>query len=236
MRKIIIAVSVIVIVSHAILLTILNFRSDLIIDKTSEFIRYQIDKNLSQEITKTKSNKFFQAAKSLLGKYVNDIDENLDFFEETLNKEIPVLISELKDAKGKIQMPIFEPSDFTRLFHDKLYFKDWLRYKYVKTLRELRIDLNIFLLTNLIVFLMICIVNINKEQSDTVKLFSTLSIIAVVISSLIYIFNQNWFYSIVLNSYFGYSYSLIILIIFGILANISFNKGKFIKKLLWYIP
>jgi len=145
------------------------------------------------------------------------------------------LLNELKATKGQISVPKIEPVDFTRLFIDQNYLKDWLRYKYKTTLKKLKIDLNIFLLTNLIIFLLIGFINLKKEQSDKIKTLSTIAVFAILVGSFIYLFDQNWFYAIILNSYIGYSYSLIILVIFGVLTDITFNKGRIFKKL-WVIP
>lgn len=145
------------------------------------------------------------------------------------------MLNELKATKGQISVPKIEPVDFTRLFIDQNYLKDWLRYKYKTTLKKLKIDLNIFLLTNLIIFLLIGFINLKKEQSDKIKTLSTIAVFAILVGSFIYLFDQNWFYAIILNSYIGYSYSLIILVIFGVLTDITFNKGRIFKKL-WVIP
>lgn len=228
MRQFILTFSLLGLIIHLILLSVLNFGTSLVTEKTSYFISNEVSGHLNEEVLKIKSNKTFKAAKLLLKNQVNNIDLRLDSLELILKTEIAVLTKELSANKGRIKPPAFDTKSFdiNKLLSDQEYMSNWLRFKYLKSLSNLKLELNIFLLTNLIVFLVLFIINVTNKQSDKIVLISLFSLIAIIISSLVYLFAQNWFYAIIFNSYFGYTYAFIFIMILGVLLDISFNKGK----------
>lgn len=226
MRHLILTISITGVIIHLILLAILIFKTSFVIGKTSEFIRYEINRNLNKEINKIRTKKTFKTFKLLLSNHIDNIDLKVDSVEANIKYEISKLIEELKVNSGKIENPSIEPFEITRVFNDKTYMHKWLRFRCLKILKDLKLELCIFLTTNLLVFLILVIANFKKERPEIVKLLSIISIISVILSSLMYIFAQNWFYALILNAYFGFSYSLIILFIIGIFADVTFNKGK----------
>jgi hypothetical protein len=50
--------------------------------------------------------------------------------------------------------------------------------------------------------------------------------LTTVVSSGVYLFGQNWFYTIIFNSYMGWSYLVWALILFGFLLDIAINRAR----------
>ncbi len=122
-----------------------------------------------------------------------------------------------------------ETLGFLQLINDQQYLADWVEYKFILTVNNLFRDINIFLLTNTIsLTLALLSVYIKKNSTLVVKL-SWVVIASTLLSSLIYVFNQNWFYNILFNNYLGYTYSIIQLIITAILADVTFNRGAILS-------
>ena len=56
--------------------------------------------------------------------------------------------------------------------------------------------------------------------------------VSTVICSYFYLFEQNWFYTIIYNDYTGYSFIGYLVIVFAILCDIVFNKARVTTEIL----
>ena len=105
--------------------------------------------------------------------------------------------------------------------------------KYMEIVEKLTLDIRIFLGVNSIIFLFLLLASFLKPKA-TEHLFlpATLILISTVICSYFYIFEQNWFYTIIYNSYTGFGYIAYLTIIFAILCDIIFNKAKITTEII----
>jgi len=55
---------------------------------------------------------------------------------------------------------------------------------------------------------------------------ASLLVIASVVSSSLYLFDQNWFYTILFRDYAGYGYAVGMALIFALLFDIVMNRGR----------
>lgn len=104
---------------------------------------------------------------------------------------------------------------------------DIVKGTYLEILSNLKRDLRIFLISNLTMFFIILVVSFLKP-SNVQHLFlpGTLLALATMIAASLYIFGQDWFYTILYNDYMGFGYLVYVGVIFGILMDISLNKAK----------
>ncbi|WP_020559572.1 hypothetical protein [Thiofilum flexile] len=104
---------------------------------------------------------------------------------------------------------------------------DIIKNKYIAILDSLKNDLQIFLGANVAMFFILFILSLIKP-SATSHLFlpGLLLLIATVLSSCVYIFGQNWFYTILYNDYMGFWYLAYIAVIFGFLLDVSLFKAR----------
>ena len=102
-----------------------------------------------------------------------------------------------------------------------------IKGKYVEIVGNLKFDLRIFLGSNAAMFLILLLVSFFKPKA-VVHLFfpAMLLLLATVISSSIYIFGQDWFYTIIYNDYMGFAYLAYLGIIFAFLMDVVFNAGQ----------
>ncbi len=102
-----------------------------------------------------------------------------------------------------------------------------IKGKYIEILGNLKFDLRIFLGANFLMFLILLSVSFFKPQAIAHLFLPGLLLLASnLISSAIYIFGQDWFYTILYNDYMGFGYLVYIAIIFGFLIDIAFNKAR----------
>lgn len=99
--------------------------------------------------------------------------------------------------------------------------------KYMEIATRLQWDVSIFLLSNATMFLMLLLISFLKP-AFTRQLFlpATLLLIATLAASFIYLFGQNWFYTLFYDDYMGFGYLAYIGIIFGLLLDIALNKAR----------
>ncbi len=72
----------------------------------------------------------------------------------------------------------------------------------------------------------------NPQAMKHLFLPGLLLVFATVISSGIYIFGQDWFYTILYNDYLGFGYLFYIGLIFGFLLDIALNKGRIVTEII----
>lgn len=104
---------------------------------------------------------------------------------------------------------------------------DIVKGKYLEIVSNLRLDLRIFLGSNTLIFAILLAISLLKPQA-VLHLFvpGVLLLVSTLVSSYIYIFGQDWFYTILYNDYIGVGYLVYIGVIFGFLMDITFNHGR----------
>ena len=110
---------------------------------------------------------------------------------------------------------------------------DVVKGKYLEIVSNLKLDLRIFLGSNLSMFFILIAISFLKPRSvQHLFLPGLLLIVATVVASSIYVFGQDWFYTILYNDYMGFGYLIYIAVIFGFLIDISFNKARVTSEII----
>lgn len=99
--------------------------------------------------------------------------------------------------------------------------------KYSEIVADLLRDLRIFLGTNLLAFGLLLVLSITKPGRVR-QLFvpGVLLGVATVTGSVIYLFGQNWFYTLLYGDFLGWAYGVWLLLIFGLYCDIMLFKAK----------
>lgn len=98
-----------------------------------------------------------------------------------------------------------------------------MKQKYITIVQKLQNDIRIFTGSNFFIFSLLLLVSFLKKGAirplfvPGILLFSS-----TIICSYFYIFNQNWFFTIVYNDYVGFGYLTYIAAIFALLVDIIF--------------
>ncbi|WP_197675000.1 hypothetical protein [Halopseudomonas salegens] len=110
---------------------------------------------------------------------------------------------------------------------------DIVKGKYLEIVNNLKLDLRIFLGSNLAMFLILLAMSFVKPAAVK-HLFvpGLLLVAATMLSSSIYIFGQDWFYTILYNDYMGFGYLAYIAVIFGLLLDIALNRARVTTEVL----
>ena len=104
---------------------------------------------------------------------------------------------------------------------------DFTHMKYMEIVKKLTADVRVFLGANALVFILLLLVSVMKPLAvKHLFLPGVLLLISTAVCSFFYLFEQNWFYTIVYNDYTGYGYIGYLVFVFAVLCDIVFNKAR----------
>lgn len=205
-------------------------------------LKLEINKKIDS-ININKTNKVNKFIKKLSKNFLATTNMKLNKLKEKLKlfalNNISNDISELNDEKCKCrELWTNRISEFIKfkiitIEKAKKRLSNFTKAKYMDIVNELIMDIRIFAGVNSLVLIFIFFLLFIKKNSEKVLIIpSVLMFISVIVCSYFYLFEQNWFYSVLFNDYIGFSYILYLFVIFLLLCDITFNDSKLIKKLL----
>lgn len=104
---------------------------------------------------------------------------------------------------------------------------DFGQAKYMEIVVNLTLDVRIFLGANAAIFIFLLLVSFFKPKAVRhLFLPGILMITSTIICSYFYIFEQNWFYTIIYNNYTGFGFLAYLTLVFGVLCDIAFNRAR----------
>ncbi|MCX2781540.1 hypothetical protein [Microbulbifer thermotolerans] len=203
------------------------------------FVKYQIEKEIREKHqVLTESDVATKALNiaSRLGFEKEKIQENID---NKLPEKIASIVAAMcgYDCEKKKILAQSITSDYLERIKSieiaQNTLGDIVKSKYVEIVGNLKVDLRIFLGTNFVMFLILLGISFAKPKA-VVHLFlpGMLLLLSTIISSSIYIWGQDWFYTILYNDYMGFGYLAYISVIFAVLLDIVFNKARITSEIL----
>ena len=110
---------------------------------------------------------------------------------------------------------------------------DFTHAKYMEIVEKLTLDVRVFLGANSLVFIILLLTSFLKPQAiKHLFLPGGLLLVSTVICSYFYLFEQNWFYTIIYNDYTGFAYFGYLAFVFGFLCDIAINKARVTTEVL----
>lgn len=105
--------------------------------------------------------------------------------------------------------------------------------KYMEVVENLTLDVRIFLGANSIIFLLLLLITFMKPMAiKQLYLPGGLMVVSTTICSYFYLFEQNWFYTIIYSDYTGFAYIGYLAFVFAILYDIAFNRAQVTTEVL----
>lgn len=212
----------------------MTFMSPQRIDSSAkEFIKMQIEKEIREKHEILKGTAVAYMAQSMTEKLgwekkilQLDLDDNLPEKIATIIAAMCTYDCEQKSALTKaIATDI--PDRISSITVAETTIGDIVRGKYFEIVSNLRLDLRIFLSSNFVLFLSVVSTSFAKPNAIThLFLPALLLVVATVLSSLVYLIGQDWFYTLVYNDFMGFSYLCYVVIIFAFLLDICVNKAR----------
>jgi hypothetical protein len=108
-----------------------------------------------------------------------------------------------------------------------------VRAKYMETEAKLTREFRIFTGSNAVVFLLLAFAAFFKRKAGVHLIpVAIVLLVAVLVTAGFYLFNQNWFYTVLFNDYVGYGYDAYLAVVFVFLADILLNRGRVVTQIL----
>lgn len=186
--------------------------------------------------------------------FKNIITKRSNFFKEEADKKISKLKAQLKNKVPEIieqelillrnincvcrinlkkTMHDFKVEKLLSLELAKEKIKDFTQVKYMEIVEKITLDIRIFTGSNTILFFIILLLSfIKTKEINHLILPSTLMMLSMVICSYFYLFEQNWFYTIIYDSYTGFAFLSYLFIVFLILSDIAINQARITIELI----
>jgi hypothetical protein len=208
-------------------------------ESAKEFMQKQIAIEVEEKYLQAKESSVAQKALSIANKLGFEKEQIVSGLENDLPNKIASVIANMCGLDCEKKKVV--ATSITKSYVKQIANIDIAQYnlgevikgKYIEIVENLRFDLRIFLGTNAVMFLVLVIVAFLKPQAVT-QLFlpGMLLLAATIIASSIYIFGQDWFYTILYNDYMGFGYVAYLSIIFGFLMDVTFNKAQVTSEIL----
>ncbi len=114
---------------------------------------------------------------------------------------------------------------------------DVIKGKYDAILAALRQDVIIMATTNLIAFMAVLAASFAPTPKRPLLIYPCLLLlVSVGICTALYLFNTDWFYAILYQSYYGWAYATMMVVIFAFLMDITLNYARATLKILSNLP
>ena len=212
---------------------------ELIETSAKGFVKYQVEKEVRIKHQSIVQSTAAESAMKIAGKLGVEVEEIQDKLDSNLPEKVAIILASLCGYDCEKKKSITR--SITSNYHDRIKsiqiaqdtLGDIIKGKYLEIIGNLQKDLRIFLGANLLMFFILIAVSFAKPQVVThLFLPGILLLTATVLSSSIYIFGQDWFFTILYNDYMGFGYLAYIAVIFGFLLDIVLNKARATSQLI----
>ncbi len=213
--------------------------TDTIRVEAEEFIKYQISKEIHAKVDRLNDNKLVKYTK----KKTREKSIKLKIYKEFLKKHLSSTVNKVTEKLSKEECECkkrrrnFISSFLTTKINDTKkaisHLKEFIRYKYINITSKLIKDIQIASASSFLAMLLISSLLFFKSKlSIQINLLTISMLLSTLAGTWLYIFKQNWFYTIIYNDYIGFWYMGYLAIVFLLIADIVFNKAKVTTELI----
>lgn len=201
------------------------------------FIKNKIEEKTNEKIDNleltAKNSKLVKFAAKLMKNQETEINKLKNKIKSKAHEKLAAIIAEMKDLNcecrqihaQKIKMNYVFKIVSLKAANEKLIA--FMKTKYMEVVNNLKIDLRIFTGSNTIIFLFLLLLSFLKPNATFHLLIpGVLLFISTIACSYFYLFEQNWFFTLIYNDFIGYGYLGYVGTLFLFLCDIAFNKGR----------
>jgi len=223
----------------------LTFLSPYTIEKQAQsFIAKKVLEQTHERIDKIGSGKVFKSKLMILAKKsMEEEKKHLLTFKILLHEKADEVFAKVMTEMSNKDCECRKK--YQKFFHGILvdgiqYFsngiekiKQFMSQSYMFVMQKVLDDFKIFTGSNFFVLtLLLFLLYLKPSNTKRLEILAGLMLVSVLISSYFYIFNQNWFFTLIFDSYVGFGYLVYVGIVFGFLVDIGFNKARITEGLL----
>ncbi|WP_345990157.1 hypothetical protein WCX18_04740 [Sulfurimonas sp. HSL1-2] len=228
-------------------LFLLTFSDPHTIEKSaSGFIEWKLKNDVDTKIDAIRWPQS-QTLKTLLGTKAEafnlQADAKLAAYKQMLKNDVPAILAEqlfkLRNLdcecrkKWEERLTNYIAFEIATAEKAKEKLADFMQAKYMAIVAKLTLDVRIFLGINALVFILLLTVSFLKPEATEHLFFpGVLLLLSSAICSYFYLFEQNWFYTILYNDYTGFGYLVYLLAVFAMLCDIAFNRARITTEII----
>lgn len=109
---------------------------------------------------------------------------------------------------------------------------DFTHITYMEIVQKLTRDVRIFLGANTAIFIFLLLLSFVKpREMKHLFLPATLMFVSTIVCSYFYLFEQNWFFTILYGSYTGFAYLAYLALVFATLCDIALNRARITRAI-----
>jgi hypothetical protein len=211
--------------------------------QTHDFIKTRIARITHQKIaslgTKHAKNPLIKLSKRIWKKKSEKLARYQRALKEHLDEKLAIVMGKMRnlDCSCRKKYAHFYHGVLLGAIADLKEKKDrleaFMSYQYMHIIQKIIHDIRIFLGSSLLVILMLLALRFLKPQDRRpLDILAATMLVSTLIASYLYLFQQNWFMTIIFSDYLGYTYLLYLGIVFLLLLDIIFNRSRVIHVLI----
>ena len=227
------------------LLFVVTFFSPQTIEKRAgSFIAQEVSKRTHEHIDSIGSHKIFnskiiQFAKEKMLKEKEKIKSIKEMLHQKADEKLASVMAKMNnldcECRKKYQKIFHKILIDIRLSVEKRVkqIESFMSQSYMVVMQKLLDDFKIFVGSNFISLFVLFLLFQYKPKYEKVFLWlSIFMLVSTVVCSYFYIFNQNWFFTLIFNDFIGYGYLAYLLALFSFFVDIVFNKARITQVIL----
>ena len=208
-----------------------------------EFIEQQVEKEVNEKLDAAdrviENKTLSKLAGALLKKNAEDIAAIRKNLKDGLHEKIAESIAKMRDlnceCRKKYENYIKAGMKYQIFSMEKAneQLLEFIKGKYMQVVKKLATDVRIVTGSNVVLFLLLVLLTFLKPKGIThLFLPGVLLLISTLVCTYFYVFEQNWFFTIIYNDYVGWGYLGYVGVLFAVLCDIAFNKGRVTTNIL----
>jgi len=235
-RVAILSVSVLGALVFGSLFALVQLAPDDLEARASDFALATVETRLQERFQREDADRLLDGAQSVAGRFSDRFEERIQTARTAMNEGLPELISDA--IANACEIDCEQRAELTQSVRD--FFEAYLaRYglaldtlrdiiegEYAEIVDEIKTDLTIFSVSNLVVLVLIGVLAIIRAPAMAHLVpFAGLTLLFTLAAASWYAFGQDWILTILFNSYWGYGYTTLLGVIIVFLADIAFFRA-----------
>jgi DNA-binding CsgD family transcriptional regulator len=209
-----------------------------------DFIKSKVEEKTNEKVESFKlknhkDNPVLKFTSKLMKDNENEVKKLKEKLKLNAHNKLAAVIAEMRnldcDCRKKYAKRIKENTEnrIVSLEKTNAILLDFMKTKYMEVSTKIKTDFRIFTGSNFVVFFVLLLVSFMKPKAVThLFLPSILLVVSTLICSYFYIFEQNWFFTIIYNTYFGWGYLTCLGVVFAFLCDIVFNRARITTEII----
>lgn len=204
------------------------------ISKTArEVIRYRVAQEMNEKVEALGAEFLVEKAKILMKDKADEIDRLKLFLKAKIPELVAMIANQMADPDCPCRKWTPEPLRYVLLamLADATQMQERLagliKTKYLETEAQLTREFRIFTGTNAVAFVLLTLAVLIRRRAGLHFLpLGLVLLLATLVTSYFYLFNQNWLHTIVFGDYVGFAYAAYLVFVFACLGDIVLNRAR----------